>query len=153
MFRHILVPVDHHPASARAARHAHDLTRALGGRVTLLHVLEQDTAPGRASARRHLEALAAGARRPPAQVVLAVGDHDVQGAVVTFAVRHGVDLIVLGVGGEGGLTDEALGRLAVDLARRCALPIHLTGGRRRPCEIVPPRWQRVVDGPPARAEG
>ncbi|MBB5234698.1 nucleotide-binding universal stress UspA family protein [Deinococcus budaensis] len=143
MFRHLLVPVDHHPACHPAAHHAYDLTRALGGRVTLLHILERDTPPERTSADRHLETLAAGARRPPARVVLPVRDHDVQGAIAHYARKHAADLIVLGISGAGGLTDDALGKFAVNLARLSALPVHLTGSR-PPSEAVPSRWVQVL---------
>lgn len=146
MFRHILVPVDDHPASAHAARHAYDLTRALGGRVTLLHVLEGDTPEHRSAAHEHLKALSAGARRPPTQVVLPVGDHDIQRAVAGFAAQNAADLIVLGVSGEGGLVDDALGKFAASLARLSALPVHLAGGGRRPRETVPVHWQQIVTG-------
>lgn len=149
MFRHILVPIDDHPASAHAARHAYDLTRALGGQVTLLHVLEGDTPEHRSAAQEHLDTLMAGARRPPARVVLPVGDHDIQRAVASFAVQNGADLIVLGVSGEGGLMDDALGRFAASLARLSALPVHLAGGGRRPRETVPVHWRQVVTGTPA----
>lgn len=130
MFRHILVPVDGHPASAHAARHAFDLTRAPGSRVTLLHLLEQDTPTRHEAAGWHLRVLAAGARRPPAQVILPVPDHAVGQAIAAYAARHSVDLIVLGILGVGGLADDALGRLGADLTRVSGLPVQLAGGGR-----------------------
>lgn len=154
MFRHILVPVDDHPASAQAARHAFDLTRALGGRVTLLHLLERDVASAHDAASRRLGALAASARRPPAQVILPVSGHAVQQAIVSYALQHGVDLIVLGVGGQGGLTDQALGRLGAELARISGLPVHLAASPQAGCSAVSRRWQQVLgdlSGPPPRS--
>ncbi len=62
MYQHVLVPVDFSPRGRTVARHAFDLARAAGGRVTLLHVLT-DGDPARAEALLH--ALTVYGRRPP----------------------------------------------------------------------------------------
>ncbi|GGO36374.1 universal stress protein [Deinococcus humi] len=144
MFKHILVPVDHHPACVNAALHAFDLTRALGGQVTLIHLLQQGTLENQVPVEQYLAHLARRARRPPAQVILSIGTQDAVEALATYASGHGIDLIVLGVSGEGGLVDAALGQVATDLTRVSGIPVHLAGGRRLQ-QIVPWGWQRVVD--------
>lgn len=143
MFRHILVPIDQHPGCPVAVRHALDLTRAIGGRVTLLHVLENDQDGARRAAQIHLSTLARGARRPPEQVVLPVLDHDVVGAVSAFARQHRADLIVLGVRGHGGLEDEAIGALAVNLASASGRPVQVTEGQSRATQT---RWHTWTAG-------
>ncbi|SMB85380.1 universal stress protein [Deinococcus hopiensis] len=127
MFRHIVVLADRHPASVHAARHAYELTRALGGRVTLLHVLEGNTSRDREAAEQHVKALSVGARRPPHEVILPLGNHDVRHKIATFAAQHQVDLIVIGLSGDGSLLDEALGRLGVSLTQVSGVPVHLAG--------------------------
>ncbi|MBZ9713570.1 universal stress protein [Deinococcus multiflagellatus] len=145
MFRHILVPATNHPASAHAAQQAYRLTRALGGRVTLLWVLSSDRAASREEAQAQLQALAAGARRPPATALLSPGSQEAAPAIAAFAARSGADLIVLGVGGDGSAADDAQGTLALALAANSGLPVQLA------CAPAPTQaaggrpWQRVVE--------
>ena len=143
MFRQILVPVDDQLDSETAARHAFDLTRLLGGQVTLLRVLVEDNADQRAAAEQHLEALALGARRSPVQVVLPAG-RDILSAVAGFAVESGADLIVLGVSTNGSPANDGLSLLATRLAAVSGVPVHLTVGRHRAHAMVPARWQLLA---------
>ncbi|MFC4637942.1 universal stress protein [Deinococcus hohokamensis] len=144
MFKHILVPVDDHPACVNAAQHAFDLTRVLGGQVTLIHLLGPNSEGTQTYAERHLERLARRARRLPTQVILPVAGQDAVDALATYATSHRVDLIVLGVSGEGGLVDAALGQVAATLTRVSGIPVHLSGGRQLQ-QTGAGRWQRVVD--------
>ncbi|MFC4637939.1 universal stress protein [Deinococcus hohokamensis] len=142
MFRHILAPVGGSPTGEYAAHHAYDLTRALGGQVTLLHVLDHDNASHWTAAEGRLEALARGARRSPSRVILA-GGHDQPSAIVNFVAENGADLIVLDIGAEGSL-DGVLGTLAPRLATISGLPVHLATGRRPSRTMVSARWQQLT---------
>ncbi|WP_221090706.1 universal stress protein [Deinococcus aquaedulcis] len=143
MYRHILVPVDDHPASAHAAQQAHRLTRALGGRVTLLRVLSGDEALGAGAVQAQLRALAAGARRPPETATLTLAGQDAAPAIAAYAARCGADLIVLGVSGETHAPDEARAALALALAAHSGLPVQLAAAPQagRPGGLP---WQRVA---------
>ncbi len=143
MFKQILVPIGDQGAGEAAARHAFDLTRVLGGRVTLLRVLEEDTTDHLETAERQLEALALGARRSPVRVVLA-GGHDILGTVAGFAAKSGVDLIVLSVSADGSPANDGLGLLAPRLAAVSGVPVHLAVGRRRFDGMVPAPWQQLL---------
>lgn len=152
-FRHILVPIDAHPACDHAAHHAFALNRALGGQITLLYVLEQETPPGRAAAQNRLKALSSEARRPPVCAVVSVQDHTVLDNIGAYATLHRVGLIVLGIRGDGGLEDEALGKFAANLARISAVPVHLTTGRHRPFQSIPTGWQTLMELDPFQRSG
>lgn len=125
MTQHLLVPVDGSPASLHAARHAAALSRALGSRVTLLHLTEASDAQTRARLARRLRALAGAFRRRPRLEVRACPDHDIVGAVCAVAARVGCDLIVLGTEGDGHLGDAALAALARQVARASGLAVQL----------------------------
>jgi len=145
MFRHILVPIDDHPACDHAALHAFALNRALGGKITLLYVLEQETPLGWEAAQHRLKTLSSQARRPPTCAVVAVREHKVLEDICAYAALQGVGLIVLGIRGDGGLEDEALGKFAANLARLSALPVHLTGDQHKPFQSIPASWQTLMD--------
>ncbi|ADV66067.1 universal stress protein [Deinococcus maricopensis] len=144
MFRHILVPVDDALTSAQAAQYAFTLTRALGGQATLLRLLENPSPAAHERASAQLSALAREARRPPRQVILPLHDHDAVQAITAYAQGQQVDLIVLGVTGEGGLTDEAVGRLATTLARTSGVPVHLAAVTRAGRPAGSNAWRRAV---------
>lgn len=145
MFRHILVPIDDHPACDQAAHHAFALNRALGGQITLLYVLEQETPLGWEAAQHRLRTLSSQARRPPACAVVSVREHKVLEDICTYAALHRVGLIVLGIRGDGGLEDEAMGKFAANLARLSAVPVHLTGGEHKPLQSIPASWQTLME--------
>jgi len=143
MFRQILVPVDHHPSCVHAAQYAHDLARTLGGQVTLLWMLRRECPQERQRAARALDALAAGARRPPRRLVVSMENVGVHEVVATVAAEQGADLIVLRVGDEA-LEEDAFGTLATRLTWSTGIPVQLTGSPRCRRSSVPGGWQRVL---------
>ncbi|PTA66347.1 universal stress protein [Deinococcus arcticus] len=155
MYRHILVLATDHPASAHAAQQAHRLTRALGGRVTLLRVLATGGTSQRAAALAQLQALAAGARRAPGVAVLVLEPPGAEPApaIAAFATRSGADLIVLGLGGTGSPADDAQGALALALAVLSGVPVQLAAAP-SPARVGGPPWLRVVEeaGPSRSAQ-
>lgn len=90
MFRHILVPVGLGQSSMAAARHAFNLARLLGCRVTLL--LLEDSTP---MAQEQLQALTRQARRPPAVLLIEAQDQSISQAIAQTARQNQADLIVL----------------------------------------------------------
>ncbi|WP_027482198.1 universal stress protein [Deinococcus pimensis] len=124
MFRHILALVDGSPASLGGARHAFELSRALGGRVTLLYLLEHDTPEERERARATLASWAEGARRPPRLALLPLTGA-LPDTVAGFAREGGVDLVVVGVREGTGLERAVMGALADDIARVGGVPVQV----------------------------
>jgi nucleotide-binding universal stress UspA family protein len=129
MLRQMLVPVDFSACARQVAQYAFDLARAIGGQVTLLHVLE-DQAPE--EARALLRQLGALARLPPeCLVVPAIGAFPagVAAAILEVAAQRGADLIVLGV--RGPAQRSPLGQVAVGVLLGALIPVQVV-----PCAQV-----------------
>ena len=125
MFRQVLVPVKFSVCGRLAAWHACDVVRAIGGTVTLLHVLEH-SAPGhaeleageaheaeaRSEEAHHQEALALlrqlslYARRPPNLLMVPAlygsAPGGVASAILRVAAQTGAELIMLGLRSHDG---------------------------------------------------
>ena len=136
MFSNILVPVDGSSHAERAAEVAADLAAKYGGRLTLLHVIEMRDVPE--ELRRFAEVEGIGATRPDA--MRAFAERILEGAVLS-AQRHGVgqpvleieqgnparvilekvkargiDTVVMGSRGVGGLQGLLLGSVSHKVA-------------------------------------
>ncbi|MBB5233962.1 universal stress protein [Deinococcus budaensis] len=141
MFRQVLVPVDFGVCSVRAVHHACDLVRAIGGSLTLLHVLEdvEDTSPDGEAARRaesRLRTLAGRSRRPAHVVVEPGHGRPVAQVILAVAARLRAELLVLGPHGQADPDSRQLGRVTRDLLLEARLPV----------QVVPGRWP--LPGPP-----
>ncbi|WP_161884375.1 universal stress protein [Deinococcus alpinitundrae] len=160
VLRRMLVAVDFSVWSRHAAQHAFDVARAIGGTVTLLHVLEeQGSGPSDLDAAHALlRELSLLARRPPTCLIVpgrnefngpgraadglkAGPEAQVASAILAVADELDADLILLGLHGQGNMDGRALGRVV----QRVLL------GARQPVQVVPcnthrptfDRWERV----------
>jgi nucleotide-binding universal stress UspA family protein len=103
MFRQVLVPVSFSGCDVQLARYAGTLARAIGGSVTLLHVLEPSAQAldSRLDAAQQLLArLSLLARRPPTcRIAAASGPpgEDVAPVILRVAAEIGADVIMLGL--------------------------------------------------------
>ncbi len=124
MFKHLLVPLDGSPLAESVLPPAAYLAQALGARVTLIHVIEQD-APAEVHHQRHLtqpdeacrylEEIAA--RAFPASVTVETHVHtsevkDVARSIVDHSGELQPDLIVMCSHGSSGLRDRLFGSIA-----------------------------------------
>jgi nucleotide-binding universal stress UspA family protein len=137
MFKKILVASDLTDASRRAVATALDLARAVGGQVTVLHILELPYEsrmwflPGNAEMQALRAAMATQeetARTKLAEQVGAGADVIVaQGIpvdeIVAHATRLGVDLIVMGTHGRRGLQHAVMGSVAERVVRTASVPV------------------------------
>jgi len=144
VYRVILVPVDPSACSARAARHALDLSRLLGSRVTLAHILSDDhPETARAEAQSLLERLAIGARFAPRLRVTEARGRTVPEAIVDLANDESADLILIGTNGREGLQRLVLGSVAQAVAARSPVPVQIV-----PAPLSEPagagRWLRAA---------
>lgn len=123
MLRQILVPVDFSACARQVACHAFDLARAIGGQVTLLHVLE-DQEPQ--EARDLLRQFSALARLPPECLVMPVSGPfpaGVAAVILEVAAQRGADLIVLGL--RGPAQRSPLGQVAVQVLLGALVPVQV----------------------------
>lgn len=122
MYPTILVPVDLSPGGRRVGRHALDLARLMGSRVTLAHALT----PGgnREAAIELLESLALSARRAPRLRLVEAGAAGIARAILDLANDEAADLIVIGARGEPSAPAE-LGSVAREVAARAVVPVQI----------------------------
>jgi len=148
----ILCAVDFSEPSEEAARFAVDVACQFGAEVTLLHVY---AVPGYAYPEGVMvaapdvmtEVLAqidrsleiwkkeAEARGAP-KVRTASVQGSAAGEIVRYAEEHGVDLIVVGTHGRGGLAHVLLGSVAEKVVRRAPCPVLTVRAAAHPHEDV-----------------
>jgi len=128
MYQHILVPLDGSAGSERAARHAADLARATGARVTLLavvprpgwahvpHMSEIDP-QSREFAERYIGAQASLLGAGGINVEQAIGFGNVAQAIAVYTEDEvsDVDLIVMSTHGAGDPNHPGVGGTALQV--------------------------------------
>ena len=169
MLRRMLVPVDFSVWSRHAAQHAFDVARAMGGTVTLLHVLEgQESGPlSSEAAQTLLRELSLQARRPPKCLIVptmsvftghdrgadglrdGVGVEDgVASAILAVADQLDAELILMGPHGQGNTDARALGRVVQQVLLDARVPVQVVPcGSNRP---VIGRWSAALAGTAVR---
>jgi nucleotide-binding universal stress UspA family protein len=144
MFKRILVPVDGSPTSNRGLEQAIRLARGQGGRLILLHVVDEHVIVQHADAaaaitERFLESLrevgrhivaraqAAAKRRgvPSKAVVVENILRDVADVIVGEAKKQRADVIVMGTHGRRGVTRVVMGSDAEGVVRTAPVPVLL----------------------------
>ena len=163
MLRRMLVPVDFSVWSRHAARHACDVARAIGGTVTLLHVLEHhELEPlGLEAADTLLRDLSLLARRLPNCLIVptmsvftghdpgadglrdGVGAKDgVASAILAVADQLDAELILMGPHGQGNTEARTLGRVVQQVLLDARPPVQVVS-----CNTYRPtleRWERAL---------
>ena len=136
--KRILVPVDFSAASRAALWRASELATALGASLELLHVLELPGAHALASqayvplppeyrqdvkrhAEKHLEEWLSTSSVPTIRHELREGKPFVE--IASYARQHGIDLIVMGTHGRGGMSRLLLGSVTENLIRTAPCPV------------------------------
>jgi nucleotide-binding universal stress UspA family protein len=145
----ILVPTDFSAPSRKALAHGQALARVFGGYLYVLHSIEEVIAQGwsgyafpavlpplraeaTAEARRRLEEAVPECERqdPPTEFVIRHGEPVEQ--IVRFAEERGVDVIVMGTHGRGGVAHLLLGSVAERVVREA------------PCAVLTVREKEVA---------
>jgi len=135
-FERVLVPLDFSELSDTVLRYGVELTRE-GGTTILLHVLEPlplhfESAFGtfvnteglmriRENAEKLLEE--AKAKYPDRNFITELKEGKASSLVLDAAKRHGVNLVVMGTHGRGGLEHLFLGSVAARVVRRASCPV------------------------------
>jgi nucleotide-binding universal stress UspA family protein len=164
VLRQMLVAVDFSVWSRSAARHAFDVARAIGGTVTLLHVLEdhEPDAQNLETARALLRELGLLARRPPRCLTvppMRVTDHDrgadgrrdgpwvgegIGPAILAVADQLDAELIVMGPHGQGNAEARTLGRVVQQVLLDARRPVQVVSCS--PTRPVTDRWSAALRG-------
>lgn len=136
----ILVPTDFSETSAAAVKYAVSLADAFGAQLHLLHVMEQpvqwqmaaemamvtapvDDAALRTRAETELAELLTRDERERFRVVCATEVGAPFAAIVKYARREGIDLIVMGTHGRGAVAHLLIGSVAENVVRKAPCPV------------------------------
>ncbi len=136
----ILVPTDFSDTSAAAVKYAVSLADAFGAQLHLLHVMEQpvqwqmaaemamvtapvDDAALRARAETELAALLTRDERERYRAVCATEVGAPFAAIVKYARRETIDLIVMGTHGRGAVAHLLIGSVAENVVRKAPCPV------------------------------
>ena len=152
MFRNVIVPVDGSDPSNAAVELAMRLAREEGASITFAHVVEvprisamasssvvsagfavQSAREAGAEILEQAKAQAAGVKIA-AQTELLEGE--CVGALLTFALKKGADLIVVGSHGRSGISRALVGSIAEGILRRSRIPVLVTRVSSRKAESV-----------------
>jgi nucleotide-binding universal stress UspA family protein len=135
--KHILACVDFSEYSTRALVEVGEYARANGSKVTLIHVSDpQAFVPPQAilesAAARdetsHKDALAKLRDQHLADVeveVAVLADHAPAKAICDYAEKHGVDLIIVGSHGRGGVERWLIGSVAERVVRHATANVYV----------------------------
>ncbi len=140
MYSKILVPLDGSPLSEKALEHAAELARGTDAEIILLEAV-QDSLAAVPEARynvpvrqvydcairgmKYLEDIAGRMRRGGCKVRCDVLEGDPRDAILSYARREKVDLIVMSTHGRAGLKRKVLGCLAEKLVFVTSAPVML----------------------------
>jgi universal stress protein A len=112
--RQILFPTDYSDISANAGRTAAQLARHFGACLHVLHVIPPVTDPGSPDALPTAAAELGGG----VDILTAITRGRPAHAIVEYAIRHEVDIIVMGTHGRTGVSRALLGSVTEAVVRR-----------------------------------
>jgi nucleotide-binding universal stress UspA family protein len=136
--QHILLPTDFSEAANAAKAYATVLAEAFGATLHVLHVVPDPLSGGwsvdaaylpqmlertEAHAHQQLEALLTPEERARLRVQLAVETGAPVDAIVGYARRHGIDLMVMGTQGKGTVERMWVGSVTQGVLRRASCPV------------------------------
>lgn len=121
VLRHILVPVGLGPGSRVAIQYALGLSRWLGCKVTLLHVLEQPNS----LILETLTKMAQGARHPPTVLLVEAQGQSIGAVVAQTAQQTHADLIVIGRHDTAQQAPQELGLVARSILANATVPVQV----------------------------
>lgn len=143
MYSKILVPLDGSPFSEKALEHASELARGTDAEIILLEAVQDSLAAvpearyrvsvsqvyGSAiRGRKYLAEVARRIRRGGTRVRWDVMEGDPKDAILSFAHREDVDVIVMSTHGHAGLARKVMGCLAEKMAVTTHRPVLLVKG-------------------------
>jgi nucleotide-binding universal stress UspA family protein len=141
MFELILVPITDDVCSPHSVAHAQNLSRLLGSRLTLLHVICKP-GPTRVEAQALLERLALGSRFVPNLKLIEAGEISIAAQILEVARVENADLIVIGTHGREGAERLILGSVAQAVAGSATVPVQIIPCHERPNDRFLDRWRR-----------
>jgi nucleotide-binding universal stress UspA family protein len=136
MYDHILVPTDGSAGSLKATEHAVDLAEKYGASIHALYVVNVGRLEGMSlNVPGSIDQLEEEGEEYIQDVIdaaegaglVASGDTELgkpAETIIEYADEHGVDLIVIGTRGRGGLSRRLLGSVTEQVVRLSNVPVH-----------------------------
>jgi nucleotide-binding universal stress UspA family protein len=143
MFELILVPITDDVCSPHSVAHAQNLSRLLGSRLTLLHVICKP-GPTHTEAQALLERLALGSRFVPNLKLIEAGEISIAAQILEVARVENAELIVIGTHGREGAERLMLGSVAQAVAGSATIPVQIIPCHERPNDRFLDRWRRSL---------
>ncbi|WP_251343916.1 universal stress protein [Haloplanus halophilus] len=142
MYDAILLPTDGSEPAAAAVEHALGVAERFGATLHLLYVVETDdlshAAPElaieelretlRSEGESVLDDAAARATDRGVEATTAVVEGTAEDAILKYAAENGIDLLVMGTHGRGGLERYLVGSVTERVVRRAEVPVLVVGG-------------------------
>lgn len=134
MYGRILVPTDGSETADAAMAEAIDLAAEHGAEVHVLYVvntryydtsIESAVDPLREEGQRHLDRLADAAAEAGVPVTTAVEVGRPARTILEYVDDHGVDLVVMGTRGRGGLRRRVLGSVTEHVVSHADVPVQV----------------------------
>jgi nucleotide-binding universal stress UspA family protein len=141
MYKHLLIAFDGSELAEKALKHAIDLARASGGRITALNVTlpwssvaagevalmfppeDYEKSTASEAAKKLAKAAAEAAEQGVPCDVLHASDAQAHKAIVETAQERGCDLIVMGSHGRRGIAGLLLGSVAMKTLTHAHVPV------------------------------
>ena len=135
--KHILACIDFSDQSTGALDELGEYARTNGSRVTLLHIADPNaftpaqavlapaSAPDRSVHEKALRKLQDTHLADVDAEVAVVEDHAAARAICDYAAKHGVDLIVIGSHGRGGMERWLIGSVAERVVRHASVNVYV----------------------------
>lgn len=134
MYNRIVVPTDGSANAEAAMEHALDLATRYEADIHVLNVIdtrqydlsiESAVEPIRERGEEYVEALAQTATDSGISITTAVETGRPARHILTYVDEHGVDLIVMGTCGHGGLPERLLGSVTNYVVTHATVPVHV----------------------------
>lgn len=134
MYKRILVPTDGSEHAEAAVDHALDLAEKYDADVHAVHVIntrrydtsiESQVAPLRRKGKKYLRRVEEATTGSDVPVTTAMEMGRPGRALLEYADGHGVDLVVMGTRGRGGLPRRLLGSTTNYLVTHADIPVHV----------------------------
>lgn len=134
MYERILVPTDGSENADAAMEHALALATEHGAEIHLLHVIntrrydtsiESQVAPLRTKGNRYIEHHVEAAAETDVTLTTAMELGKPAATILAYVEEHGVDLVVMGTRGQGGLARRLLGTTTNYVVTHADVPVYV----------------------------
>lgn len=130
MYSDVLIPTDGRQGALAAAGHGLDMARRYGATVHTLYVVDTRVSQSgpfvdalRDEGRAAVRAVEVAGAQAGLVVITSITDGVPHREILAYSRTHGIDLIVMGTGGQSGVARLGLGSVAERVVRHAGVPV------------------------------